>query len=145
MKYLILIFIISVSYILNAQRDLSKMSFYFFLDTKDTVSYTIAEVVQRDTLDNGLTKDILNYLPDFKTFKDQGGIVFDLNKNQEYKISFKTKDKTIIIYTTPEDIEPRHYSSIYLEFNRDEFIRINYDQYTQDYLAYRYPLPEYYH
>jgi hypothetical protein len=145
MKALKTILFIIVSFGATAQRDLDKMSYYFFMGTQDTVTYDIAEVVSREELSNGITHDKLNYLPDFKTSQDQGGIVFDLNKNQEYRIRFKTKDKTIIIYTTPADIEPRHYSSVYLEFNRDEYIRINYDPYTEDYLAYRYPLPEYYH
>ena len=145
MKALKTILFIIVSFGATAQRDLDKMSYYFFMGTQDTVTYDIAEVVSREELSNGITHDILNFLKDFETFQDQGGIVFDLNKNQEYRIRFKTKDKTIIIYTTPADIEPRHYSSVYLEFNRDEYIRINYDPYTEDYLAYRYPLPEYYH
>ena len=128
-----------------AQRDLNKMSYYFFIGTQDTVTYDIAEVISRETLANGISHDILNYLKDFEVTKDQGGIVFNLNKNQEYKIRFKTKDKTIVVYTTPAEIEPRHYSSVYLEFAKDEYIRINYDPYTEDYLAYRYPLPEYFH
>jgi hypothetical protein len=145
MKNLIIVFMTLISLCSYSQRDLNKMSYYFFIGTKDTVTYDIAEVTDREVLSNGITKDKLNYLKDFKVSTDQGGIVFDLNKNQEYKIRFKTKDKTIIVYTTPADIEPRHYSSVFLEFNMDEFIRITYDPYTEDYLAYRYPLPEYYH
>lgn len=145
MKALIITLTFIISFGCYSQRDLNQMSYYFFIGTQDTITYDIAEVTSREILSNGLTNDKLNYLLDFKTSQDQGGIVFNLNKNQEYKIRFKTKDKTIVIYTTPADIEPRHYSSVYLEFNRDEYIRINYDPYTEDYLAYRYPLPEYYH
>ena len=144
MKTLAIFLLLSLSSL--AQRDINNMTFVFFVETIDTnTKYSVFEVTHREILENGMTYDELKHIDSINIYNYADGWALDLRKNVSYKITFECKDKENIIYIIPDEEEPKHYSSIYLELTKDLLINVNYDPRSREYLVERSPLPQIYH
>ena len=140
MKNLILVFMTLVSLCSYSQRDLTKIPYYFFFNFRDSISYQIDRVFFNAKRENPqLTDKVENVTDKIKYHYDKGAIVFDLNKDWEYMIRIDYKGQTTLIHTYTENIEPKYFPSINLDFTKDEFIELIYNEENEYYLSERMP------
>ena len=119
------------------QRDYTKMPYYFFIEDLDSTQFYVAEVIERQDTSKGLFADSVNYVKDIKYYyddKNNNAVVFELNKNTEYKIAFKLNNKTVKVYTTPAEKEPRYFPTMDVDLSSNKIVEMYYDIDKQYYL-----------
>ncbi len=146
MKKLILVFITLISLCSYSQRDPNKIPFYFFIENinqdYDSIKYYVAEVLFTNDLGNDKAIEKLNYKHDICFYDTiQEAVIFELDKNKDYKISFKNNNKIVNIYVEADQEEPKYYLSMDLNFSANKVIRVYFDKESQYYLLETKTLP----
>ncbi len=147
MRKLLLVCVTLISLCSYAQRDPNKVPFYFFIEnlSKDYSAFTyyVAEVLFTTDLGNNKIVETLDYKKDLCYYdSNQEAIIFNLDKNKDYKICIKKGDKLVNIYLGVEQQEPKHYFSLDVDFSANKMIQVYFDKDKQYYLSETKILPQ---
>lgn len=119
-----------------SQRDYTKIPFYFFMNSFDSLDYYVAEVIGIDTLSNGKTVERLSYFKNYNYYYDynQTATVIDLAKNKDYKICYRKNGKLVNIYISTALQEPVQFLSLDINFKSNKDFKVYFDKNKQYYL-----------